>query len=258
MFPISNFHPMSMGFPFAGQQQQQQQSAPPSMYHSQYGGFHRQIPSAFAQPPVQPYPPSNGLPPSSPRRNQYPPPPAPSQHYEYRRNHRSKSNCHFLCARVSRTDIPLPLGKQKQHQRRSASPRGAAEQSLYSDKERAETVEKQEERSGSESPVLTRESKADGGEGVDQPHVDSAADEVLQEDAASVEDGKKIDVEQKRPSKSKKKKHHRGEQERYSSPSNQRETFYNAAQNGFSSPSKVSEQGRELGFETTITFLFSP
>ena len=265
MFPITSFHPMSMGFPFAGQQQQQQQP-PPSIYQSQYGGFQQQIPTAFTQappPPVQPYsqpggPYISGPTPLSPRRNQYPPPPpAPSQHYEYRRNHRSKSKSES----ASRwSTLFARLGHQKQHKRRSVSPRGAAEQSLYSDRERAETVEKQEDRSASQSPALVNsDSKSEEGEGADHPHVENVSDEVGQGDAASAEEGKKIEGDHKRKSKSKKKKHQRAEHERYLSPPNQRGAFYNGGRNGFSSPSKVTDQPREVLRETNniASFPFS-
>lgn len=104
MFPTSAFGQVPLGYPYPGQQQ------PGSVYQSQYGnltGFNPQVPPAFQQAP-QPrgqsapnvgrqYPPTTGpyVPPAptSSRRGQQGqyPPPAPSQHYEYRSTHTSKS-----------------------------------------------------------------------------------------------------------------------------------------------------------------------
>lgn len=110
MFPTSAFGQVPLAYPYPGQQQQQQQQ-PGAIYQSQYGnltGYNPQIPPAFQQAP-QPrgqsapnvgrqYPATNtgpyvSQPPTSSRRGQQGqyPPPAPSQHYEHRSAHTSKS-----------------------------------------------------------------------------------------------------------------------------------------------------------------------
>jgi len=130
MFPTGAFNQFPMGFQFPGQQ------PPASIYQSQFGGFNPQMPVPFQQVPPpsrgQSVPPSSGpyAPPSGPyaptssRRNGQYPPPAPT--------HGSKS--------------------KKHHKRRSTSPTGAADQSLYSDKEK-------KSRSRSQSPVLGSQTK---------------------------------------------------------------------------------------------------
>ncbi len=110
MFPTSAFNQVPIGYPYPGQQ------APPSLYQSQFGGvagFNPQIAPQFQQVPPprgqslptsgRQYPPPTGPyaqpppPSSSSRRHQHGqyPPPAPSQHYEYRSGHGSKSNYFF-------------------------------------------------------------------------------------------------------------------------------------------------------------------
>ena len=113
MFPTGAFNQPSFGYPFPGQQPLT------SMYQSQFGGItgfnpaltptFPQVPATRGQslpaagrqypPPTGPYgpPPTQTAPPlasTTSRRQQigqYPPPPAPSQHYEYRSSHGSKS-----------------------------------------------------------------------------------------------------------------------------------------------------------------------
>jgi len=110
MYPTSAFNQGPIGYGFPGQQ-----PPPGSLYQSQYAGvagFNPQV-----APPYQPAPqprgqslPASGRqhapasnsyapPPSSSSRRQQPgqyPPPAPSQHYEYRSSHGSKRKCSFF------------------------------------------------------------------------------------------------------------------------------------------------------------------
>ncbi len=113
MFPTSAFNQAPIGYAFPGQQ------PPVSLYQSQFGGiagFNPQIAPPFQQVPPSrgqslsapgrqyplptgPYAPPPTLPPpsSSSRRQQngqYPPP-VPSQPYEYRNTHGSKSKYFF-------------------------------------------------------------------------------------------------------------------------------------------------------------------
>jgi hypothetical protein len=109
MFPTSAFNQASLGYPYPGQQ------PPASLYQSQYGavaGFNHQAQTPFQQAPpprgqslpasgrqyAAPTGPYAQPPPSSFRRQhrgQYPPQP-PSQHYEHRSHHGSKSKCLVL------------------------------------------------------------------------------------------------------------------------------------------------------------------
>lgn len=112
MFPTGAFNQLPLGYPFPGQQT-------PSLYQSQFGGvagFNPQIVPPFQQiptprgqslpaagrqysTPAGPYAPPL-QPTSSSRRQQQPtnqyPPPAPSQHYEYRSAHGSRSKSYFF------------------------------------------------------------------------------------------------------------------------------------------------------------------
>lgn len=178
---------MPMGFPFPGQ--------PPTatIYPSQqYGAFNPQVQTSY-------HPASRGqslpaagrqYPPVSSRRNgHYPPPPAPSQNYEY---HRHESR-----------------GSKKHRKRRSVSPGGAADQSLYSDKEK-------DGHSRSPSPKSAGDrSKDEVGAGqthteTDQPSqvAGSASGEPSQGAATTIEEQQNSPAKEERQSRSKTKKHH--------------------------------------------------
>ena len=204
MFSTGAFNQIPMSFPYPGQQ------PPVAVYPSQYGGYAPQVQPPFQQAPPpsrgqslpasgRQYPPAtNGqYPPTSSRRNGQHPPPVPSQHYE-RHRHGSKSS--------------------KQHRkRRSASPKGVADQSLYSDKE------EKNDRSRSPSLALGSQSKeAAETNGNDQerrsPAVESTNADVSQGGTIATEDQQNSQEKDQRQSRSKKKKHYRHEQNQQQPP----------------------------------------
>jgi hypothetical protein len=192
MFPTGAYNQIPMGYQYPGQQPPP--PAPAAIYQSQYAGFN---PAPFQQAP----PPSRGQslpaagrhypPPSGPyasissRRNGQYPQPVPPQNYEHHTH-----------------------GSKKHHKQRSVSPSGAADQSLYSDKEK-------DDRSRSHSPALgsqTKEGEANQNQEQNSQSAENASGEILQDGTNATEEQQNSQEKEKRKSRSKKKKHHRYEQ----------------------------------------------
>jgi hypothetical protein len=186
MFSTGPFNQIPMGFQYPGQQ-----PPPTSIYQSQFAGFN---PTPFQQAPppsrgqslpasVRHYPPPSGpyAPISSQRNGQYPSS-IPPQNYEKNHTH----------------------GSKKHHKQRSVSPIGAADQSLYSDKEK-------DDRSRSQSPTLESQTKEEETNHNQEQHsqpTENANGEVLQDGTVAAEEQQNLQGKEKRKSRSKKKKHH--------------------------------------------------
>ena len=223
MYPTAGFAAAPIGYAYPAQQAQT------SLYQSQYAGvagFAQQLPPNFQQGPPAPRGqslPASGrqyTPPSGPyawprpqAHDQYPPP-APSQNYDYQSRHVSKrESSHSPLNGVSHR-ISIGRLDKTHHKRRSVSPGGAGEPTLYSDKERRDASEGQKERSRSASPAAATRSKQDGAAESGQQQSQGA--ESSQADGgkgaggvARSEEEQAVGDHEKQRSISKKKKHSR-------------------------------------------------
>ncbi|CAF3261511.1 unnamed protein product [Rotaria socialis] len=193
MFTATAFNKLPMGFQYPVQQ------LPPTIYQSQYGGFNPSIPLSFPQaslsrgqslpPASRQLPPSNGqfIQKSSRRNGQYPPA-GPTQQNERRPKHGSKN--------------------KKTPKQRNVPSSGAADQGLYSDKEK-NNLKNSEDRSRSPSALLNNLPKETNQEQPAQS-VEKTNGNISQGDTTVAGEGQQQnpDERKKRNSRSKKTKKH--------------------------------------------------